>query len=152
MAQTDTIADSTYAKDVMDEAFSKVHVSTEVTNLYLNVSIVPQSNQTRKSILIGDTIQVMCSYDNPEFVNPAPNMRILMVRRENGEEGDEDEEGEERGERREERGKRIKGTGVTSCRAGSCPRACSGTPQWSRAPAVSRAWPASTSCFRAGCP
>ena len=72
----------------MDEAFSKVHVSTEVTNLYLNVSIVPQSNQTRKSILIGDTIQVMCSYDNPEFVNPPPNMRILMVRRENGEEAD----------------------------------------------------------------
>ena len=30
-------------------------------------------------VLIGDTVTVFCSYDNPDKVNPPPSMRILMI-------------------------------------------------------------------------
>ena len=45
--------------------------------------------EEKKPVLIGDTVTIFCSYDNPEKVNPPPSMRIFMVSS-----GDLNEEGE----------------------------------------------------------
>ena len=84
MARTDPVdGDRGDLDDIRDEAFSYLHVSVKAKNLQLNYSSnkvkEKQSTEHESVILIGDTVEVVCSYDNPERVNPPPNMRILMT-------------------------------------------------------------------------
>ena len=59
-----------------------LHVSVKAKNLQLHYSTLGEKHITsneEKIVLIGDTVTIFCSYDNPEKINPPPSMRILMV-------------------------------------------------------------------------
>ena len=88
VAKTDTNR-TTYVHEIMDEAYTHLHVAIRATNLVLNLSTwFGETVDAESSILVGDTIDVTCSYDNPDLVSPIPELKLKLIGGENENEDD----------------------------------------------------------------